>query len=241
MSSAKTDLVILGAGDLAEDLTDLIEQINAESARYNFLGCLDNPSSPAAAQRSDILGGDDLLAELDARYVIAIASPTVRRRLDDHASTMGRAPATLVHPNARVSSDARLGPGTVILAGVHLGRGVITGRHTQINVAATIGHRCVLGDYVTLNPQAGLGANCRLGDGVTVGIGSVAMQGTTVGANSTIAAASGATRDIPADATAIGVPARILRLTAQHTSTVRPAGGTVTAAQDQPHYSGNNG
>jgi sugar O-acyltransferase (sialic acid O-acetyltransferase NeuD family) len=215
------DVVILGTGDLAEDLTYAIADVNDDSPTFNLIGYLDRPSSATTRDLERLLGSDELLEDLDVSYLIANASPAIRQRLDVYATQLGRTAATLIHPSATVTNCAAIGPGTVIFAGVWIGRRVTFGRHVQVNVATTVGHGCTLGDYVTLNPQAAIAANCHFRTGATVGIGGIAVQGITVGEHSTIGAGSTATRSMPPNTVAVGVPATVLRLGAARTSTTR--------------------
>jgi acetyltransferase-like isoleucine patch superfamily enzyme len=66
----------------------------------------------------------------------------------------------------------------------------------------------VVGDYVTLSPGAHVSGNVRLGDDVTLGVGAVVRQGVSIGARTLVGAGAVVVDDLPADITAIGIPAR---------------------------------
>ena len=56
----------------------------------------------------------------------------------------------------------------------------------------------------------------RIGDNVWIGANSLALPGVTIGENSVIGAGSIVTKDIPANAVAVGNPCRVLREVGQH-------------------------
>jgi len=88
------------------------------------------------------------------------------------------------------------------------------------------GHRIVLGDDVRVGPNARFhaaghdladldythsGGTITVGDSVWIGAGALILPGVTLGDRSVVGAGSVVTRDVPADAVAVGVPARVVR------------------------------
>lgn len=84
--------------------------------------------------------------------------------------------------------------------------GLVIGGFTVIGEDATILHGVTFGEasFDTLDYP-------RLGDRVTVGAGATLLGGITVGDDAVIAAGAVVLADVPAGATAAGVPARIVR------------------------------
>lgn len=114
-----------------------------------------------------------------------------------------------IHPSARI------GRGFFIDHGM----GVVIGE------TAEVGENCTLYQGVTLGGTS-LSRGKRhptLGNNVTVGVGAAVLGAITIGDNAKIGGGSVVVRDVPANATAVGVPARI----------VMKDGVTVTAAAEE--------
>lgn len=72
-------------------------------------------------------------------------------------------------------------------------------------------HDTKLGDYSTLNPGVNLAGNVSIGEGCYLGIGCSVIQSITIGPWTTVGAGAAVTRDLPANVTAVGVPARVIK------------------------------
>jgi len=203
--------VIIGAGGFARETLDVVEAINAVEERWDFLGFLDDNKvdDPLITRRgAQILGTTEFLEKLECEYVIAIADPSARARIDDLATRLRRVPATLIHPATAVGTENRIAPGMIAMAVSSVTTNVTVGRHAQINPGATVGHDAVLGAYVSLYPGARVGGNVILEDAVTVGAGACVIQGLRVGSGAFIGAGAVVTRDVPASSVVVGIPAR---------------------------------
>jgi len=115
------------------------------------------------------------------------------------------------HPNADVHPSVKLGAGTVVFSGAVVQPGAVVGRHCIINTGATVDHDCVIGDYAHIAPGVHLAGEVKVGEGAFLGIGSVAIVGVVIGAWATIGAGAVVIADIPPGATAVGVPAKVIR------------------------------
>jgi sugar O-acyltransferase (sialic acid O-acetyltransferase NeuD family) len=140
---------------------------------------------------------------------LGIGDNRARQKVADLCRRSGFAIVTAVHPSAVLSPSARIGVGTVVMplavvnADARLGSGVI------INTGAVIEHDCVVDDYSHIAPNAVLGGRACVGAFSLLGLGAVVCPGGNVGPRSIIGAGAVVARDIPDDAVAMGVPARV--------------------------------
>ncbi|MBK9270532.1 MAG: UDP-3-O-(3-hydroxymyristoyl)glucosamine N-acyltransferase [Saprospiraceae bacterium] len=70
--------------------------------------------------------------------------------------------------NKGVSGDTIVGEGTKIDCQVHLGHGVVVGKHCLFAAQVGIGGKTIIGDHVTLYGQVGVAQNLHIANHVTV-------------------------------------------------------------------------
>ncbi len=210
------DLVIVGAGGVGRAAAATVAAINAERPTWRLLGFLDDQRARQGEHLSDLplLGGTGWLAGRDEVAAhVAIGSPALRRRIVRRLSALGvRTFATLVHPSVQLPPSARIGPGCFIYPGAIIDVDVTIGAHVIVNINSAICHDDQLADYVTIAPGVSLGGAVRLGEGAELGIGSCTIQGVSVGAWSVVGAGAAVISDLPANCTAVGVPARVIKM-----------------------------
>ena len=115
-----------------------------------------------------------------------------------------------------LSQFAKFLTGIEIHPAAQIGKGLFIDHGSGVVIGETtiIGENCTLYQGVTLGgtgKQTGK-RHPTLGDNVMVGAGAKLLGNFTVGSNSKIAAGAVVLSDVPENATAVGVPARIARL-----------------------------
>lgn len=208
-------IVVIGAGGFGREVVDVVDAINAGSPdeQFEVIGFLDDgdPDLAPLAHFPDVIGAVIDLETLpeNVGYVIGIGSPRVRRKIDLWAHSLGRTSPILVHPSAQVGRSVSIGPGVVVCANVSITNNIRIGRHVHVNLSCTIGHDAVLDDYVTLSPLVAVSGYVRIAEAVMVGTGATLNPQINVGAEAVLGSGAVALKDVPAGATAVGVPAKV--------------------------------
>lgn len=161
-------------------------------------------------------GGDWLRQEAASKnrlvvVALGIGENTVRQSVAERCLAWGLELLTLVHPAATVSRSARLGAGTVVMAGTCINPDALVGRGAIINTGAVVEHDTSVGDFAHVSPNATMGGAARLGALAHLGLGAVILPGVGVGDGCIVGAGAVVVRDVPDGVVAMGVPARVRR------------------------------
>ena len=217
-SNAKpAQYVILGAGGHAREVFDVLTAAQEAGEPLEVMGFLDDDPK----KWRQVLNGVPILEGLTWMSqrepgaqigICGIGKPLARMQAVARYTKAGLPFGLAVHPRATVTKFVDIGEGAVLTAGCVLTNRINLGRHVHVNLNATIGHDCSIGDYCTIAPGANISGNVRLGMGVDVGTGAAILQGLSIGDWAIIGAGAVVISDIPAGATAVGVPARVIKV-----------------------------
>jgi sugar O-acyltransferase (sialic acid O-acetyltransferase NeuD family) len=205
-------IVIIGAGGHGREVADILK----EQDQTDVIGFIDDNRELHGSEFDGLpVLGDwtwiDGRQRLDIAVVCAVGSPQLRRRLTKHAESLGLSFANAISPLSHISSSARLGEGVTVFPYGVINAGAVVESHSILNVAATLSHDTKICRYTTINPGAHIGGNVRIGEGCYIGIGSNVIHGQSIGEWSVVGAGAVVTTDLPANVTAVGVPAKIIK------------------------------
>jgi len=212
----KTDLVVYGAGGLGREVMWLIESVPLYNEMYNILGYVDDSEELQGATVNDrkIVGNTSWILSRceDIAVVIAVGNSVARKniyeKLADNQSVIF---PNIIADDAKISKYVKLGKGCIICNSCIITVNIEIGDFLLANLDCTIGHDAVLGNYVTLNPSVNVSGNVNLGDCTNIGTGTNIIQGKSVGEGTIIGAGAVVSSDIPANCTAVGVPAKPIK------------------------------
>ncbi|WP_132063593.1 acetyltransferase [Dietzia maris] len=205
----ETAFVVVGAGGHAREVASLVLATGNRLA--GFLD--DRPPSASVIRPFAVpyLGAVSEWREGGGNeFLLGVGSGPVRELL---SRKLGRLPPAqpLVSFRADLGVDVRMDSGVVIFAQATVTTNVSLGKHVHVGRGAAIGHDCVVGDFATVMPLASVSGDVYIGERATIGSGAVVRQGQRIGADSFVGAGAVVVSDVPAGATVVGNPARLIR------------------------------
>lgn len=198
------DVIIIGAGGHAKVIADIVL-----CSGDNLIGFLDDNIERNAVvyKNYKVIGNiSDSTEYRDKYYVVAIGDNYTRAKIAKKYSDLKW--HTAIHPKAVVADTARIGDGTVVMAGAVINPDTIIGEHCIINTSCSIDHDNNIGDYVHVSPRACLAGTVVVGKCSWVCAGSTVINNVNITNDVVIGAGAVVVKDINENGVYIGVPAR---------------------------------
>ena len=205
-------IVVYGAGGHGREIAALIRDLRRAGESWELQGFLsDDPTSWGnEVAGAPVLGDGQWAAHRHGLAVaLGVGDPAARYRVVANLAEYDLDFPPLVHPTATIMERSSIGRGGIAAAGVVVTVDVEVGEFAVLNVQASLSHDCRAGPYATLGPRAALPGGVIVGTGCDIGAGTSSVPRVVVGDWAIVGAGAVITRDLPADCTAVGVPARV--------------------------------
>ena len=206
--------LIIGAGGTGQMVADIFRaRLESGDECIQPVGYLDD--DPTLQQRSfldlPVLGTIAQAPDIAHKAVIvAIGANFTRRRIFQQLRDRGEQFVSTIHPTAVIGGAVEIGIGTMICAGAVVNTGSQIGRGVVLSAGCAVSHHNHLEDYVHVALGAHLAGHVKIGEGALVGVGAAVIPGCSIGDWAVVGAGAAVICDIPANTTAVGVPARVI-------------------------------
>lgn len=210
------DIAIFGVGGFGREVLTLIQDINKIEHKWNIIGFFDD-GYPIGydVHGLKVLGGVTELNNWDKPMAVAIAigTPAIKKKILDKIDNPLIEFPTLVHPTVLIGDGeyVKIGQGCIICANTIITCDIKIGDFVILNLACTVGHDTAIGKYSAFMPTCNISGEVMIGESVYCGTGVKIINQTGIGKNAIIGAGAVVTKPIPANCTAVGVPAKVLK------------------------------
>ncbi|PIM77157.1 acetyltransferase [Fusobacterium pseudoperiodonticum] len=212
----KEKIVIIGAGQHARVVLYNIEEQN----KYEVIGYLDSDDNRIGNifEGKKILGNyqKENLKEFSKKigtnkFFIGFGNMKYRKKVFDYFIDNGWEAVNIIHPNAVVSKNARLGKGILIECGCLITPNPVIGDNVVVNTGSQVNHDNIIENNVYIASGVILSGGIKIGENTLLDDGVIVTLGCSVGKNSLIGAGAVVTKDIPDEVVAYGSPCKVIR------------------------------
>ncbi len=204
-------LLIYGAGGLGKEILSLVRELD----EFEPIGFLDDGiRKDSLVKGLKVLGGLDVLNSFSTpvNLVLGIGDPASKSILIKMIDPSRVYYPVLKHPSVILQEEAaiKIGAGSILTAGCILTTDIQIGSHVLINLNTTIGHDVMIGNCSSVMPGVNIAGGVKIGEAVLIGSGANILNHVKVGNYSIIGMGAVVIRDVSAEITVVGVPAKKL-------------------------------
>ena len=207
-------IAIIGAGGFAREILTLINDINRQNPEYEFVGFVDEGGSQTI-HGYPVIGNDEEINKTKEplSVVIAVGEPHLKERIRNKYTNPLISFPTLIHPSVLLSDpdSISIGKGCIICAGCIITTDIIIGDFITLNLMCTVGYDTVINEYASFMPSVNISGEVNIGKNVYVVTGSKIINQVEIGEYTVVGAGAMVAKSLPANCTAVGVPAKPIK------------------------------
>lgn len=213
-------ILLVGAGQHARVVLYNIQEQN----KYDVIGILDKNLDKAKEEKFfegipilDIDYSKIDLKELKEKlgtdkFFISFGNMKYRKKVWELFKNSGWNSVNVIHPNAVISKNAKLGEGILIECGCLITPNPIIGDNVVVNTGSQVNHDNIIENHVYIASGVVLSGGVKIGENTLLDDGVIVTLGREVGKNSLIGAGAVITKNLEDNIVAYGNPAKVIRL-----------------------------
>jgi sugar O-acyltransferase (sialic acid O-acetyltransferase NeuD family) len=209
------NIAIIGAGGFGREVKTILDSINSVSPTFNFLGFYDDGFEKGEILNYfPVLGGvEDINTIMEPiAIVIAIGDPQIKKAIYDKINNTNVDFPNIIHPNVLISKDfVELGVGNIICAGCIITCNIVIKDFVILNLMCTVGHDTTISSFSSFMPSINISGEVLIHEKVYVGTGAKIINLLEIGENTIVGAGAVVSKSLPANCTAVGIPAKPIK------------------------------
>ncbi len=207
------NLIIIGARGFGREVYYLATQCSGYNTEWAIKGFLDDNSNALDGYNYDapILSSvEDYVVGKGDVFVCALGDVPGKKKYVSIIKHKGGSFVTLIHPLSVIHLNVTLGEGVLIFPYSGISNDVQIGDFVTIQGYTSMGHDCRVGDWCHINGYTSLGGYVTLEAEVTVHTKASIIPRVVVGKGATVGVGSVVLKNVKADTTVFGNPAKAI-------------------------------
>lgn len=191
-------LIIIGASGHGKVVADI-----ALLCGYTDIVFVDADKNKKECLGFPVICDESCINEMQGDKIVAIGNSIIRERIQKNIETV-----SLIHPNATIGRNVKIGQGTVIMAGAVVNSDAIIGNGCIINTSSSVDHDCVVDDYAHISVGSHICGTVHIGKRTWIGAGATVINNINICDDCMIGAGAVVTKDIQEKGVYKGLPAK---------------------------------
>lgn len=209
-------IAIFGSGGFGREVKTIIDAVNMNKPNtFQFIGFFDDGVEKGKIVNGyPILGGMKELNEYNERLavVVSIGSPQIKKSIVSKITNKSIQYPSIIHPKASISlDDVTIGRGCIICEGTIITCNIEIKDFVILNLLCTVGHDTIIENYSAFMPSVNISGEVVIREGVYVGTGAKIINQLEIGENTIVGAGAVVSKSLPANCTAVGIPAKPIK------------------------------
>ncbi len=207
-------IILIGGGGHCRSCIDVIKLEN----KYSIEGILDAEEQIGnMIDGYPILGNDERIDEFVEKgfhFLITVGqikSVQIRQSLFEKLLQKNASIAVVISPKAHVSTNAKIGIGTIVLHGAIINAGADIGQNAIINSLSLIEHDTKIGNHTHVSTGALINGTCTIGNKSFIGSGVVVANNINIADNVVVGAGSLVRKNIAESGRFAGNPIKMIK------------------------------
>lgn len=207
-------ILIIGARGFGREICDTFNEMEGYAKDFFIKGFLDDKEdalSGFSGYPTIISSVEDYRVEPEDVFFCALGDPFYRKKYVDIILTKGGKFINCISPLAHFRSNVSLGKGIYIGPFCNLSSDTKIGDFSMIQAYCALGHDASIGEFCEIETFSYLGGFSSVSDFSTLHTRSTILPHVTIGEKAVIGAGSVVIKNVKANTTVFGIPAKIIK------------------------------